>query len=1053
MLLSLLKDFFLPAKTNRINITSSHPVISHNYENRFRMKLFEFVLAQYHIWRIPALCLLFAAMSLRCASVASRGGDKIPQQHPDAVDTNDMVDSLDSYTSQQDSSKSPDNVSDTGLSDAAGLLIEACNNYLKVNDSNPKIPEVLLIKASVYFNNGSYGPAREAARKVIEEHDQSEEKVSAIRMVAQSYYKEKEFTNAQKWYARLRSEAKEGSKDKEMAQSKISESIFRMAEQYEKQQRYEKAAQSYEEAALKYADNKIADVALFNAGQAYERVAQWDHATLMYQKLLEKYPDSRLVAKASFRMAKCHEKMQKWRKAANMYLKVVTEHPKAEFSQTALYNAGFAFENAGKLREAAATFRKMAELFPKSKTAPDLLFRAAELYGKLEDWDRVSEVTATFSEKYGDDKTRIVQALCMRGIALYMKDKSSEASQILSRAISTYKNMDQPGDANAYYAAKAQYTLGEMVHSRMNDISLPYSSHPNYSPKVTQLRKLRKQAITRYSRVIEYQITEWITRGLFQMGKVYEEFGLHILNQKRRDDLAQEESFSIELAIAQAVERYLNEEALTYHERNVQLGIDNELSNRFITRSREKLTQLPFLVADNYLSIVHAYKESKSSVNRSLSGFALVSQKLNMLQKIAPYKSKAINSFIKTLEMASLYRQEDTYYTKAKSRVTHTAHSLGRTYMDIAAVARSAPIPTDFDPYETFRYKIKLLSKIEGYVQNSVENFVRVMQVAGSYGIRDTSVEKSKERLAEILYTQARSYDILSELVFVHPPFPRGVTEKEKMQYRAKFEEIGLRLGEKALGIYSQILEYAKKEYAAGAYATHAYVRLYQEDPSKYGSQTTVIDTNILTSSPKWRCSSDSPACWNRLECNSGNWRPVQKMNTSDSFSVSGFGPHTPTPMWCGSGTPSGADYEPARELFFRREFYLTTQPEHASCAITAADELEIYINDHRLVLDSTEALNWQRAARFDLLGKLRSGKNVISLHVKNNIQLTYGVWIRAQFVIQKSHYLPQPPGHTQPLSPDKVKKGNYDFPSVPNFTLKPQSAAMSNDSSGRNVQ
>jgi hypothetical protein len=443
----------------------------------------------------------------------------------------------------------------------------------------------------------------------------------------------------------------------------------------------------------------------------------------------------------------------------------------------------------------------------------------------------------------------------------------------------------------------------------------------------------------------------------------------------------------------------------------------------------------------------------KAAGYASLRGFSLVSQKLSMLQTIAPYKSRAIDAFIRTLEMASLYRQQDTYYDKARMRVTEAGYSLGKTYMGIASVARGAPIPAQFDPYETFRYKIKLLGRIEEYVENSVANFNKVLQIAGSYDIEDTCVEHSRNKLAEVLWYQARSYDVLAENVFAAPPFPTGITEQERVQYRAQFEEVGVRLSEKAMGLYARVYDNAQKGYAAGEYVRHAYVRLFQEHPQEYGVERMKDDTLRITSSPKWRCTVDPPSCWQQLTCDTGSWQRVQRATVNDSLPVQGFGNDPPTPMWYGTETPASGTYEPASEVFFRREFTLPTQPREAICLIAGIDDITVYCNGESLHIDSTEALQWQRAKRFDLTGKIRTGTNVCAVRVHNTLQLDYGLWVYAHFIVQTGEFVAQPPGRDAPLDSREVGKGRYTFPPVENFTLKTESAVSATPQKRRSMQ
>ncbi|MCX7725406.1 MAG: tetratricopeptide repeat protein, partial [Chitinispirillaceae bacterium] len=719
------------------------------------------------------------------------------------------------------------------LSEEAKILIETCNNYFQTVPSSPKIGEVLTIKASVYYKNGIYDSARASYLKIINEFPKSEYKIDAIKMIAQSYFEEKKFEEAQKWYKKLSEESLEGA-DKEEAILRIGESIFRLAELLERENKYKEAAEQYEKVAIEYPDLKIADIALFNAGTNYEKVNEWERAILVYQKLLSKYPSSKLIEKCMFKIAKCYEKQQQWELAGETYLKIAVAFPKGELTQTALYNAGFCFENLERFLEAAKIFEKMVIMFPSSEDAPDVLFHSAELYGKAKDWESVSRVTRLFSERFGNDEKRIIQAICMDGIALYMRNLNKDAIERLNYAVIIFTKIKNPGTLNTYYAAKALYTIGEIYHLEMNKITLQ-ATGDLYRKKLQEKSNLLDRTIEYYGKVIKFNISEWTYRAIFQIGIAYEDFAAAIFSQERPPESSFDKRISLELGIAEAVERYFVEKALPLHEKNVKLSIQEKVEDKYILESRNKLTYLPYVAAENYLALVEIVNSTKSK--GSLEGLPLIAQKLQILQKTAPFKKRAIELLLKALEMGSLYQeQKSPYYKMACSTITGISFSVGETYYEIVSIARDASIPSGFDEYERFVYKTKLLKQIEAYEEQALENYFKTIKIAEAYKIsNDESVKKAQERIAQLLFTRGRCYDLLCINTFVKPPYPANINEAEKEEYRARFEEIGLKFQEQAFEIYRNILDLAKKSWAAGEYVRHSYVRLFQNFPDQYG--------------------------------------------------------------------------------------------------------------------------------------------------------------------------------------------------------------------------
>lgn len=921
----------------------------------------------------------------------------------------------------------------SGLSPASRLMVKACDNYIAVNPGTPKTPEVLTLKASVYYNSKLFGAGRNIYQSILGEHPDAPEAVDAVRMIAQSHYEEKDFDKAQKWYRKLQEMAGEGEGRTEAA-ARIAESVFRMAEMNEEKEDYEQAAAQYERVALEFPDAKIADVSLFNAGLAYEKQAEWSRAIFMYQRLLQRYRNSGLVSKAMFRTAKSHEKLMQWDNAAQMYLRHVTTHPHSELTPTSLYNAGFSFENAGKLHEAAATFEKLAMSFPESKDAPDVLFRAGELYGKLNDWENVTRVNKEFSHRYGSDMDRIVQAKCMIGVALYMQGKEIEAIDQLKDAVATCNSLQDPSSSNRFYAAKALFTVGEIHHKRLNGVKLTL-------PKTVYRKQLRNKSafldktVDVYSKVLNYGISEWTTRAIYQIGQAYEDFALGVFRQQRPGGLSLDESLALEMGIAKAVAEYFVDRALSYHEHNVKLAIKEKLDNKHVINSRKKLTYLPFVAGKNFLSLVDiAIKAGKL---QNLEGFALISHKLQMLQKIAPFQENAIDLFLKSLEMGSLYEQQDEFFQQASGLITRTSFTVAETYGDGAAIARSAPIPQDLNAYEQFVYKTKLLRQIQGYEDNALTNYMKAIKVADAYDIDDAYVTRSRERLAQLLFVRGRCYDLLCIASFTDPPYPADIDEVEKEEYRARFEEIALTFQEQAFETYRIVMEYADKGYAAGKYLNHAYTRLYQNYPEEYGVKKERIEEKFITSGPKWKCSPDSSANWMGMDYDDDEWLKVAKTTFPDSVGITGFPGQTPPPMWY--KTDTGVPHEGS--VFFRRKFYVTQAPHKAELSLAAAEHFQVFFNGDTLTTESLLPMPWHMASSWDLVGKLRQGKNILAVRVWGDGSAK-GLLPHLRISVTAYDYLPQFPGTDAPVAIEQLSEDTYAFPFIKNFSPGPGRSA-----------
>ena len=960
------------------------------------------------------------------------GGAKLTKKNTSAKSA--ALKAADSTAAQKKAASAPVADSMSSLSSATQLMLRACDNYIAVNPQSPKAAEVLTIKGGVYYNNRIYDKARSVYESIVKTHPKTVQAIDGVRMIAQSYYEEKKFDMAQSWYRKLKDMAGDGV-GKQEATTRIAESVFKLAEAFEAQEKFMDAASNYERVALEFPDAKIADVSLFNAGLAYERLTEWSRAILAFEKLNQRYLASALAPKSRFRTAKCYEKLFQWDNAAQTYLRLVASYPSSDLAPAAIYNAGFSFENAEKLPEAAATFVKLAELYPASNDAADVLFRAGEIYGKLKDWENVTKVNREFTKRFGSDANRVVQALCMVGVALYMQNKPGEAIDQLSKAVTTFAAMSAPSTVNKYYAAKAEFTIGEINLEASNKIEL-IQPKAVYQKQLSAKSDLLKKAVDHYSAVIKYGISEWTTRGIFQIGQAYEDFAMGLVKQERSKSESVDEQLALEFGIAKAVEEYFVNKALHFHEQNVKLGIKEKLDDKYVNQSRAKLTALPCLAGENYINLVEISR--RSAQPGGVTGFALIGQKLNTLQRIGPYQEQAIDLFLKCLELGSTYKQSDDYYKKASSLITKTCLIVGETYADVSTIAREAPIPEGLDLYEQFTYKINLLKKIEGYEDKALLSYVKALKIASAYTISDEFIDTTRVRLPRVLFVKGRCYDLLCINAFTNPPYPANATVAEKEEYKGRFEEVGMKLQEQSFDIYRSILAYAEQNYAAGEYVTHAYVRLYQNFKEEFGVKQEKTESKIMTSGPLWKCLDSLRTGWNSLDFDDSPWRKVIKGTTPKQVAITGFPAAVPPPMWWrAQGDSSILD-----SLYLRQAFYFKETPLSATLYATAVDDYTIYFNGTELPQDTGEARPWNRAGQWDLMGKVRAGKNVLAMLVKNRLKIGAGAYVHLETTISSFDFFPATPQNGSPLQSLAVAAGNYLFPVIKNFVDAPKAVA-----------
>ncbi|MDG5813613.1 tetratricopeptide repeat protein [Chitinispirillales bacterium ANBcel5] len=954
----------------------------------------------------------------RCAAVNTFESDNLNKS--DKVKETIITDKEGSRQSKNLKTDTLDKFHKNKLLDAEKMVMEACANYLHLYPSSPKRSEVLEIKANMLYNRGRFGESRKIYQKIILEFP--EENDIAIRMTAQSYYEEEKYDSAQLWYGKLIKEAT-GSETKRDAQLRMAQTLFRVAEQYEKEERYRDAAVQYKRAAREFPETEIADVSLFNTALMYEKLSQLLRAIKTLQNLIVNYENSAMIPGAKFRIGLNFEKLERWDDAAEIYLQLVSNHQDSELAANAMLNAAYCFEQSNRLLEAAATFERKAIVFHSSDNAPDVLFRAADLYGQIGDWESASRVSEKFTKRFGSGDNRLVQAHCLVGISLKNQGKKEMAIQQLLTAVESLSKIEKPDDNSVYYAAKSLFTIAQIYKENMSQIELVLPER-EYRERITRKYDYLHKAIDYYTEVIQLGLLEWTTKSLYQIGETYEVFAEGLFNQERPSNVDLNKQIALELGIVEAIERYSVEQALYYHQQNVELGIKQFIEDEYISASNKKLTLLPMIAANQYLSLADIALTMKSA--EGLQGPRLIAKKLDILQKVTPLQKNAINLFLKTLELGSRYKQFDNSYFEAGKKILETSLTLGDSYYEVINIARQAPVPKGLDEYERLIYKTRLLSQTEDYKEEAVESYLYGLKIAQAYNLEESETTIPKERIAQLQFEWARSYDLLYQTIKTDPPIPSNISVHEKDNYRGKFEELGKQLRREMIKNYERVLEFEQKGYTAGEYVRHAYVRLFQKSKEIYGIKKDTIIVRTMSSGRRWRVkrgmAKENAERWYERSFDDSGWKEPKRVEVLDQ-DHSMLRNASETAMWIDE---ENSTEKKNRDVYFRREVIIEVIPFNAEIFLRADGDISLFVNGTKVSLEEAQPGTY----RADLLGKVQRGNNLIAVSVSPQKDAKHGLLPLLRIKSSSYHFIPQPPNEN-PLPKYSVRPENYIFPEI----------------------
>ncbi|HLP43586.1 MAG TPA: tetratricopeptide repeat protein, partial [Fibrobacteria bacterium] len=775
---------------------------------------------------------------------------------------------------------------------ASDLYLKSLDNFLAVAGDDPKALEVRLWKGNHLYNQGDYARSLEVYEAILKGGAPEEVKHEALQMSAQANAQLGHYEEAEKLYRGMLGGS--DAESRKEAKERLSQAIYLQAEKAEREKRLQTASDLYARVAREFPTVEIAPVALFNAGVMQEKQKQWKEAIKLYGTFFDVFYENKLLTKVLFREAKCRELDGQWAEAGSKYLNLVRTYPQSPEAEPALYNAGFAFVN-GKLPDSAArAFETYAITHPQNAEAPNLLFRAVEIHGELKNWDRVAELQALFTRRYASDKGRLIQALCMGGTAAWKRRRLDEAVQLMRRVTSEFATLKTQDPTARYYAAQAQYTLGEIAGHRMREAPLRPGS---LDEDIRSKSGLLKAAVGEYLKVLEYRIVDWALRTAYALGESFEDFGTQVYEGPRKSsrtgteqlDREEEALAALSSAYAKAQQQYLQV---------LSVGRKQEVNNKYVEDADSRLVamakRLAVFQARTKAMVPQILKVDASSPEKAIAG------KLRQIDRVAPIQEEGLKYFNSFLNIAREYEIDSRTTDSLGGMMLGGLRDLGGHYLDAAELARGAPLPKGFQPMERFFYKAKLVQEgIPKLEEKAMEIYQQGLDFAEKYGLGTHPMTDSLGlAMGRALFIQAKCLDLLATEALVNPPIPAEAGPEQRKTYQERLENEGYQLQDQAIARYRLLVEKAVAGMVPVAWGEMAFARLYQIEPDKW-SRTADVDTVLeIVSGKEWTALAELPGGQWPADGDPA-WRKVRK----GVVRPLAYAPHVRTPfrfVWCG---------------------------------------------------------------------------------------------------------------------------------------------------------
>jgi TolA-binding protein len=430
-------------------------------------------------------------------------------------------------------------------------LLVASNDYVLLFPTGEHWAEVLLKIGESFYSMEQYDLASSAYALIIEKQGRSRFAPKAYTMIAQTAFKKGDYESAEAWYRKLSKAFPDSARYVEKADRMIASSRYKIAEALKEQQKPLEAAREFEKVARISPQPEIAARALYEAAAQYEAAGDKMEAIRAFEEVARRYPDAKVLDEALFKAGMLSEDMQDWRRAVRNYLTLVNRRVESTYGPRALFNAALAYDRLGDAENAAKTFLR-------------------------------------YASTYQRDPDQYIESLFRAGMIGYDQKRYNEALKRFRRATAAYQRYARAGQAvESYIPAQAQFMIGEILFEQYRKTKLVPPLKRNLKRKQARFQEVLKA----YTEAAKYKVAEWTVAASFRIGEAFEEFADALMTSPRPPnlrgpDLAKYESFLAKQA------RPLREKALETYRANLRRAEDNNISNDWVARSRNRIAAL-----------------------------------------------------------------------------------------------------------------------------------------------------------------------------------------------------------------------------------------------------------------------------------------------------------------------------------------------------------------------------------------------------------------------------------------------------------------------------
>ncbi len=430
-------------------------------------------------------------------------------------------------------------------------LLLACHEFVTLFPDSKNYDQVLMKMAETLHEIHAFEASARIYKHVVDLGAGRPFFLSAALNAGQSYFDAGRYEEADTWFDRLITGFPDSAHYKERATRLSALAKYKIAGQLSQTGRAQEAAQMLTQVAGLSAEPALRDRAFFEAAAQQQKLNRWADAAQALETLAQQQPPSTLADEALYRAAGFRETNNEWQKAAANYLSLCDQYPHSRYAMRALKNAALAYEN-------------------------------------IQDWTLARTAYNRFVTLYPDSLGEWIECLSRAGDMAYKAADLADARRLFTQTVQAYqRHAKQRNDLDPYYAAQAQFYLGELLFSEYQKMNLQPPFERSLKRKVNKFNEVFQA----FKSTLEYQIADWSTAASYRIGLSFEEFVRAFMESPPPSGLKGDALLAYQQKMIETAKPY-KEQALQTYQKTVEQAQAGAIENNWVAESRKRLDQL-----------------------------------------------------------------------------------------------------------------------------------------------------------------------------------------------------------------------------------------------------------------------------------------------------------------------------------------------------------------------------------------------------------------------------------------------------------------------------